>query len=164
MNLRDSYNQLVAETVRECRSFYGDRLISMCLFGSVARGTMSDSSDIDLLLVVDPLPDGRMNRVREFSAVENNLLPKIAMLRRVGIHASLSPLFKTKQEVGFGSLVFLDMMHEGVILFDREVFLQSQFDRLRKRLGAQGARRIQKGEAWYWILKEPYEIGEEFEV
>ncbi|MDH7599869.1 MAG: nucleotidyltransferase domain-containing protein [Sedimentisphaerales bacterium] len=54
--LKEVYNQVVEELAARIRGFYGQRLVSLCVFGSVARGTMHDSSDIDLLIVADPLP------------------------------------------------------------------------------------------------------------
>lgn len=164
MGLRETYDQFTKVLLRECRESYKDRLISFCLFGSTARGTMNNASDVDFLLVVDPLPIGRMKRVDEFAIVESRLKPAMSELRRNGIYVELSPLFKTPEEVEAGSLMFLDMLEEGKILFDRNDFLKAYFSGWRKKLEAQGARRVKKGEAWYWILKEPYTAGEEFEI
>jgi hypothetical protein len=57
-----------------CKEHYGKRLISLVVFGSVGRGTPRPDSDIDLLLVVKDLPDGRMARVKEFVPIEMALL------------------------------------------------------------------------------------------
>jgi hypothetical protein len=46
------------------RSALGDRLVSVVLFGSVARGDARASSDIDLLIVVEGLPKGHFARKR----------------------------------------------------------------------------------------------------
>jgi predicted nucleotidyltransferase len=35
---------------------YGERLISLAVFGSWARGTATPASDLDLLVVAEPLP------------------------------------------------------------------------------------------------------------
>jgi predicted nucleotidyltransferase len=52
---------------------YGERLVSLTVFGSVGRGTPRPDSDIDLLLVVKDLPVGRIARVKEFAAIETTL-------------------------------------------------------------------------------------------
>jgi len=40
------------------RSHLRERLVSVVLFGSVARGDASPASDIDLLIVAEDLPQG----------------------------------------------------------------------------------------------------------
>ncbi len=45
-------------------------MVSLCVFGSVAAGAMKPDSDIDILLVCELLPNGRMTRVREFEAID----------------------------------------------------------------------------------------------
>src|SRR5437764_1680739 len=41
------------------RSHLSERLVSVVLFGSVARGDASPASDIDLLIVAEDLPQGQ---------------------------------------------------------------------------------------------------------
>jgi len=78
-----------------CQSFYGDRLVSLVVFGSVGRGTPRPDSDVDLLVVADPLPDGRIPRVREFDEVERSVVGTGSV---EGAHR-LSSIFKTPAEV-----------------------------------------------------------------
>ncbi len=158
------YWNLVGLLLRECEAYYGERLVSFCVFGSVGRGTMHQGSDIDFLIVAEPLPMGRVARVREFSEVESRLAGTLARNRREGVSTELSPVFKTPEEVQMGSLLFLDMLEDGRILFDRNDFLKGEFAAFRKRLERLGARRIRKGDAWYWILKDQFTPGEEFSL
>lgn len=158
------YRNLVQLLLRECEACYGERLVSFCVFGSVGRGTMHHASDIDFLIVAEPLPLGRVARVREFWAVEARLAGILAQNRREGIHAELSPFFKTPEEVRMGSLLFLDMPEDGRILFDRNDFLRGEFAAIKDRLERLGAKRIRKGDGWYWILKQQFTPGEEFSL
>src|SRR3972149_6108880 len=73
--LKEQYDRLLDEVQAACHAVYGVRLASLAVFGSVARGTMRPDSDVDLLLVADPLPAGRMARMDEFSAVEGRVAP-----------------------------------------------------------------------------------------
>lgn len=143
-----------------CEQVYGDRLITLAVFGSVGRGTARPDSDIDLLLIADPLPRGRMRRVEEFEQVEKLLR------ERGGTEAAhrLSPHFKTPEEVRHGSPLFLDMTEDAHLLFDREGFFASELARLEQRLAELGARRIWRGNAWFWDLKPDYRPGEIFEL
>jgi hypothetical protein len=62
-----------------------------------------------------------MPRVQEFEAVERALTADLAEAARSGVHACLSPVFKTPGEVGHGSPLFLDMTLEARILFDKRL-------------------------------------------
>jgi predicted nucleotidyltransferase len=148
----------VASRVRE---HYGVRLVSLVVFGSRGRGTARPDSDLDLLIVADRLPAGRMARVAEFAAVETLLVADGAL----GIGAvQCSPVFKSRDEATAGSPLFLDMVDDGQILYDRDGFFANVLERLRARLATLGARRIWRGNAWFWDLKPDYVPGEVFEL
>jgi predicted nucleotidyltransferase len=86
------------------RKMYGADLVSFAVFGSVARGTARPDSDIDILIVAKNLPDGRMNRIRDFTRNEG-LIRKPPELKNTFI----SPVIKTPDEVKLGSPLFWDM-------------------------------------------------------
>lgn len=147
-----------------CTAAYGERLVSLAVFGSVARGVPRADSDIDLLIVARDLPRGRIARVREFDAVEASLSSDLRRAAEAGIHTTLAPVLKTPEEVERGSPLFLDMTEEVVILIDRKDYLGGYLDRLRSRLAALGARRIRKGGGYYWLLKPDYRPGDRIEL
>ena len=128
--LRERFQTIVDALLAASLAVYGERLLSAAVFGSVARGTMRPDSDIDLLLVVADLPNGRMPRVREFDAVEHRLEPLLAAAARDGVHTTVSPVFKTPQELDYGSLLFLDMTEEVLILHDPAGILRGYLDKL----------------------------------
>lgn len=158
--LKQQFSAMQDALHRACLDYYGERLVSLAVFGSVARGTMRPDSDIDFLIVADPLPRGRMARVREFAAVETALDAVMQAAARVGVRSSLSPVFKTPDEVRQGSLLFLDMIEEARILHDRDAFLRTYLDGLRARLRELGARRVMRGGGYYWQLKPDLKPGE----
>lgn len=162
--LKEAFAELADRTVSAVRAFYGDRLISVVLYGSVARGTMRHDSDVDLLIVANALPDGRLNRVREFEAVEESLKGDFSRAARRGVRTVLSPVFKTAHEVQVGSPLFLDMVEDARVLYDRNEFFAQELTRLRKKLSELGAKRVWRGNAWYWDLKPDYRPGEVFEL
>ncbi|MCR4438387.1 MAG: nucleotidyltransferase domain-containing protein [bacterium] len=158
------YEKLLAALVAACKEVYGERLVSVAVFGSVGRGTARPDSDIDLLIVASPLPDGRLARATEFEGVERLLRAEVAALHEAGVTAELSPVFKTPEELAAGSPLLLDMVEDARILYDRGRVLEAALMRLRERLQKLGARRIWRGDAWYWDLKPDYRPGEVFEL
>jgi hypothetical protein len=139
-------------------------LASLVVFGSVGRGTAGPDSDLDLLIVASGLPDGRVSRVRDFISVEHTLGPDVIRARQLGWTVELSPVLKTPDEVEAGSPLFLDMVEDAMFLHDRDDFMRSALKALGIRLAALGARRIWRGNAWFWDLKPDYVPGEVFEI
>ena len=158
------YDALLAGLVEACRRHYGDRLISVAVYGSVGRGTARFDSDVDVLIVADGLPAGRFPRVDDFRAVEDSLAPRLAAAREAGLHPELSPIFKTRAELVRGTPLLLDMTEDARILYDPDGCLAGVLDRLTKRLGELGSRRIWRGNAWYWDLKPDYTWGDVIEL
>jgi predicted nucleotidyltransferase len=156
------YEELLKALVAELQVTYGSRLVACAVFGSVGRGTPRCGSDIDLLLVVHDLPRGRFQRLEEFLPVEARLEPLLTAGDLEHPAIALSPVFKTPEEVEAGSPLFLDMVDDARILYDPDGFLEQYFDRLRARLCQLGARRIWRGNAWYWDLKPDLKPGEVF--
>ena len=50
---KNTLELLLKETVGGLRGFFGDKLCSVILYGSYARGDYDDESDIDVMAVVD---------------------------------------------------------------------------------------------------------------
>jgi hypothetical protein len=162
--MRALLDSFLPRVTAACRQHYGDKLVSLVAFGSVARGTVTSDSDLDLLIVAHGLPDGRVPRVRDFMAIERVLASDLAAARRAGWNVELSPVLKTPAEVEQGSALFFDMTEDAIFLEDRDGFMQRALERLRARLATLGARRVWRGNAWYWDLKPDYRAGEIFEI
>lgn len=159
-----AYDALLADVADACRRHYGNRLLSLAVYGSVGRGTPRPDSDIDLLLVATRLPDGPVARNDEFRAVRTALAPRLAAVGAAGLQPELAPIFKTGAELKRGSPLLLDMTEDARILHDPDGCLRDVLDRLRRRLGELGSQRIWRGDFWYWDLKPDYRPGEIFEL
>lgn len=140
----------------------GANLVSFVLYGSVARGQAKDDSDIDLLIVCEDLPDDRFERNRVFINIENRLPGAL------GVNPMdfpyISTVLKTKKEAEYHSPLYLDMVEDGKILFDKGSFIQKVFSDIKERLEELGAKRIWIGNKWYWDLKPDFKPGEVVEI
>jgi hypothetical protein len=155
---------LLVPLAAACRAVYGPRLVSVVVYGSVARGDCRPDSDVDLLVIATDMPRGRMHRAAEFGAVEQRVKPVLTRLAADGLHCVLSPLLKTPEEARAGSPVFFDMIEDAVMLHDEGGFFRGVLDDLAGRLQRLGARKIRVGTLWYWDLKPDYKVGEVFEI
>jgi len=162
--LKERFREIEERLLSEIKTLYGPRLVSVVLFGSAARETQRFDSDIDLLIIAEGLPKGRMKRVREFYAVEERLEPFVRSLRNEGIDTSLSPIIKSPEEAEAGCPLFFDMVEDACILYDKYGFFSRRLDRLRRRLKELGSIRVWRGNAWYWILKPDYKPGDVIEL
>jgi hypothetical protein len=145
-----------------CRGHYADRLVSLAVFGSWARGTATPASDLDILIVARDLPRSRGKRVKDFAPIEDATeAARRAVWRDYGAPCNLSPVIKTPEEVLAGSPLFLDMTDWCDMLHDSGQFLKTYLDGLRARLARLGAcRRPRKG-GYYWEYKpdaQPAEV------
>jgi predicted nucleotidyltransferase len=138
----------------------GTRLVSLVLFGSVARGQAHASSDIDLLVVAEGFPErgrdrrrilleewSRVRADRDLPAVEWNLITK------------------TPAEARFHSPLYLDIVEDGILLIDREGFFRLVMDAMRDRMRELGSRRIfLEDGSWYWDLRPDFRFGDVVEI
>ena len=161
----DSNFARIIDAVRgACIEVYGPRLVGVVLFGSVAHGTMRPDSDIDLLIVAEPLPDGRMPRMDEFLRVEERSAASLAEARTRGVDTRLSPIIWTPDEVPQAGFIKYDIATEGVIVHDPDRRIDAILRGLRVRLEERGAIRASYEGMPYWILEPNLKPGQVVEI
>lgn len=137
-----------------------DRLVSLVLFGSVARAQGRATSDIDILIIANDLP-------RSFRERRQPLIGAWSNVRSAhGLGAvEWNLVVKSPEEAEHHSPLYLDLVEEGIILFDRDRFFETILRRMKERMRALGSRRIfLENGSWYWDLKPDYRFGEVVEV
>jgi predicted nucleotidyltransferase len=153
--------QIARSYTQALQAYFGDRLMAVVLYGSVARGEETPESDVDLLIVADGLPASRRARNRLLVEFEEGFLPALlAPWHRQGMYIDVSTRIKTPQEARRLTLFYLDLTEEAIILHERGRFFQDILDQLRQRLAELGAQRQQQGRVRYWKLKPDYRWGE----
>jgi len=161
------YGEYLSQFLRLLKARLGDNLISVVLFGSVARGDAKEGSDVDLLIVSDGFEGSFGERFQYFQEIFKELLKLETRkkLRREGYGTLISPIPLTPKEVKRHPPILLDILADGIILYDKNGFIKGQLADLRKRLRALKARKVQlPGNRWYWDLKPDYKLGEVVEV
>ena len=158
-HLQERYRRVLKELLDVLLEAFGEKLFSLVVFGSVARSEADEQSDIDILIVADGLPRGRLARQDIFLQLEERLDERIG-----SEHPYLSPILKTPEEARELAPIYLDMVEDAVILYDRDRFFRQVLDRLRKRLMELGAERRRIGRMRYWVLKRDYRFGEVIKI
>ena len=162
--IKEPYRRVLAELLKALLEVFGEKLISLVVFGSVARGDARKDSDVDVLIVVENLPKPRFERLDIYMKAERRLDPLLDKLLDEGYAITISPILKTRKEAERVSPLYLDMVEDAVILYDKEEFFEGILRRLKARLEELGAERVWVGKKWYWRLKKDYKFGEVIEL
>ena len=151
----ETYRPLVARFVSLVLETMEDRIVSIVLYGSVARNEARPESDIDLLLVTESAPPSYRARLDPILPILRHLRddPSWKALEAEGIYPSLSVLMLSRQEADRNRYIYLDMIEDARILIDYQGFFQGRLEALESRLSELGARKIRRNNTWYWDLK-----------
>ena len=159
---QESYLQLICDVAEVLIREYRD--CSICIYGSIARGTARPESDLDILVISDSFKGSKTLRVEELCRVEERVADELKRLRRYGLYTNLSFYPLRREEVLRFPLVMLDVVVDGVIIRDNG-FLEKAIMMLRERLTRLGAKRVMLSDgSWYWDLKPDYAFGEVVEL
>ncbi|MEJ2777443.1 nucleotidyltransferase domain-containing protein [Stygiolobus sp. RP850M] len=158
--MQEPYKSLLEKLTKLLQEEFQDKLISVVLYGSIARGDNRKDSDIDLLLVIKDLPKTITERVILFDKVERKLDDDIMRLMDEGYYVTFSPILKTPEEAMRFSPIYMDMTEDAIILYDRNGFFRKVLEKTRKRLKELGFERVWLSKkSWYW-RKRDYKFGE----
>ena len=160
----DRLYQLAVDYSNILTEVIGDDLTSVVLYGSVARRSATSASDIDLLIIMNDLPAGQLRRKEILANADKEIEPALEGLWRDGVEASFSRILKTPEEASSITPLYLDLVDDAILLFDKDEFFHSVLSRLRERLRSLGAQRLSSGRILYWDLKPDLKAGERFSL
>lgn len=154
-DLQPEYREVADEYARAVKEFFGERLRSICFFGSVVTGEATPESDIDVLVVAERLPEDIGLRAHETNFIHENLRRGEAyrMLRSQGRTAFISDIFLTPEETRTHPPLMLDLTEYASITYDKDGFLESILEDMRRRLKELGAQKVKAKKGYYWLLK-----------
>jgi len=142
----------------------GDRLVSVVLFGSVARGDAGPHSDIDLLIVAHDLPRGQFARKDLLGKADAVFEERLVAAAETGVETRLARILRTPKEAERIVPLYLDLTEDAVLLRDDGGFFAALLERVRASLRRLGARRIWRGRTWSWDLKPDFALGDVIEI
>jgi hypothetical protein len=159
-----SKRTFISALLKKVSEEYEDALISFVVFGSVARGDASSSSDLDLLLVLDT-GECFFDRARRLGRLVNRIRKDVIAKNAEECIPSLEiyPL-NISEATGFRP-IYLDLCFDAVIIYDKNSFFRRNLIKLREALSRLGSKRLRlPGGRWMWLLKPDLKLGEEFRI
>jgi len=157
-----NYASFIAQKLEE---YLQNDLISVVLFGSAARGEAGEGSDIDILIVANKF--GMGGRFEVFNAIEKDLRTsdEYRKLKKNNLGTLISPVPLTPSEIEKNPSILLDIVTDGIIMYDIDDFIEDKLENLRKKLKKIGSKKIfLDDKRYYWDLKPDYKLGEVVEI
>ncbi|MGA9349013.1 MAG: nucleotidyltransferase domain-containing protein [Anaerolineae bacterium] len=156
------YKPLLDRFVHYVQAAWGENVVSIVLYGSVARGEAGPGSDVDMLLILEEASPIYRERLRPLFPIWRQLRrqPCWRALEDQGVFPSLSVLIFSREEADQNRCLYLDMIEEARLLVDRDSFFRGRLNVLQRRLRELGARKVRRDGAWYWDLKPELRLGE----
>lgn len=142
--------------------YYGPRLTSLVLYGSYARKENRLNSDVDLLIVLNnESKRSRLKLNEEFvKEVEFPLDSQRNLLEKEGILLNISSLILTEAMAKHFLPLYLDMVEYHRILFDKDSFMQTKLEDVRRKMARWGSQKREIGGHWYWEIRPGLRWGE----
>jgi predicted nucleotidyltransferase len=164
--LQPEYQELADEYTRAIRDFFGNRLVSVAFFGSVARGTADPESDVDVLVIAEDLPKDVGLRFRETMPVHEKIRKSKAysVLRLKGRSGFVSDLFLTPDETMAHPPILLDACDDAFLAYDKNEFLKGVLRDISMRLKELNAKKVKASKGYYWVLKPDAKPSEVVEI
>ncbi len=121
--VRDYINAFVSEAVLD------RKVLGVMLFGSVARNNFRNDSDIDLLVIVEGKVMDRFDGINDIiNRVESVRKPIVAS----GLYLRIRPLILSNSELQSFRPIYLNIMEDGIVLFERNDTLFNFLNDIRR--------------------------------
>ena len=164
--MKKIYKNLLIDFVEILKKEFMDRLVSVVVYGSVARNMANEYSDIDVCIVLRDLPRSSYKRSKMIYPCIKEMKEKDSynFLCQSGYYSEISPIIYTPEEIVDTKPVFLDMVDDAVLMYDDGTF-EKKLKRLKGRMEELGSKKVYLEDGtWYWKLKPDLKFGEIFEI
>ena len=133
------------------RARLGENLVSLVLYGSVARGEPNEFSDYDFYVIAENLPKKPVSRIRFLRGLTFGLR----------LNRAHSIRGKSPDEMRDILPLFLDLAVDGVIVYDKNHFIRNFLRRVLEKIDEHKLVRYRTRDGFYgWRIDRPIKKGE----
>lgn len=108
----ENVRKMLAELAESLQHIYGNKLKTVVLYGSVARGTQTDDSDIDILILID----GNNDELRQYDDKLSDVSTDFS-LKYLKVLSVIDISYQEYEEWRNLSPFYKNVSEEGVILY-----------------------------------------------
>lgn len=143
-----------------------DDLLSVILFGSVARGTWTDESDIDLFLIIsdnfsrDTSLDRKIIDIILDYEEESDLITEMG----VNLTASIQVIPLYFKELNNFRTLFYDIATDGIIITDGRQIASKFIAKIKRRIEEKGLKRVFNSRNDFYWKRPNIKFGEIIEL
>lgn len=160
----EDYKPILDIFISSLEPVLGVKILSLAIFGSIARSNGRPESDIDLIIVYK----GRRKDI------EKEVIKVILKLRETreyreleksGFYPEISPIFISQEEIEKHPWILLDVIDHGIIFMDSDNQLRNELTKMEWKMAKLGSKKIKLPDgSWYWNLKPDLRVGDVFEL
>lgn len=104
--------EILQEMAELLQHVYGDRLKEVILYGSVARGTQTEDSDVDIMILID----GTDEQLREYNEKLSDVSTDLA-LKYMKVFSIIDVKYQEYQDWKSVSPFYRNVDREGVVVY-----------------------------------------------
>lgn len=108
----EQMRKILSELAEQLHQVYGNKLRAVILYGSVARGTQTDESDVDIMVLVD----GNSAELKEYDDKLSDVSTEIA-LKYLKVFSIIDVSYKEYQDWKTISPFYKNVAEEGIVLY-----------------------------------------------
>ena len=135
-------NKVLDEFLQKCKQKFGDDLISIVLFGSYARETATEYSDVDLLVIAKNLPKRRIDRHKVLRDIV------LEFIYRYGIN--ISPILIEPRDLSPKDInpLICGILTGYKIIYDKDDFWRTYLNKIKPIIKREGIIYVERDKRW----------------
>lgn len=142
----------------------GRNVLSIILYGSVARGKATKESDIDVLILCKKRTAFFEKSVLKIIS-KIRRFPEYEVLHKKNLYGEISPFIVETNELRENPLILLDIIEDGIILYQKNKTFEKIMEKFKRKLKKLKSKKVILPDGtWYWDLKPDWKAGEKVEI
>lgn len=171
--MNQNFNQIHAvfrnylqEYLTVLKDKFKNHLLSVILFGSVARGQWNKESDIDLLLILADETPSTPELNQELTEITIDFETKNVLLDAKGniLYCPIKEVAFLVKELEHFRTLFYDISVDGIIIYDRFKVGKNFQEKIRNRITEKGLKRVDAGDNIFYWKHKAIKFGEIIEL